>query len=92
MLTCKQFLQELNDYLDPSIDPETKRHLESHVAACPNCFVVVNTTKKTIQVYKGMEPQSVPEDLKSRLLAAVERKIAAKKKAQAGSDGPSAHA
>ena len=27
LLTCKQFLQELNDYLDPSIDPETKRHL-----------------------------------------------------------------
>lgn len=92
MLTCKQFLQELNDYLDPSIDPETKRHLESHVAACPNCFVVVDTTKKTLQVYKGMEPQAVPEDLKKRLLAAVERKIAAKKKAQAGADGPSAHA
>ena len=83
MLTCKQFLQELNDYLDPSIDPETKRHLESHVAACPNCFVVVDTTKKTLQVYKGMEPQQVPEDLKDRLWAAVERKIAAKKKVQA---------
>lgn len=88
MLTCKQFLQELNDYLDPSIDPETKRHLESHVAACPNCFVVVDTTKKTLQVYKGMEPTPVPEDLKNRLWAAVERKIAAKKKAQAG--GPAA--
>ena len=83
MLTCKQFLQELNDYLDPSIDPETKRHLESHVAACPNCFVVVDTTQKTLQVYKGMEPQQVPEDLKNRLWAAVERKIAAKKKVQA---------
>lgn len=83
MLTCKQFMQELNDYLDPSIDPETKRHLESHVAACPNCFVVVDTTKKTLQVYKGMEPQAVPEDLKNRLWAAIERKIAAKKKVQA---------
>ena len=92
MLTCKQFLQELNDYLDPSIDPETKRHLESHVAACPNCFVVVDTTKKTLQVYKGMEPQTVPDDLKKRLLAAVERKIEAKKKAQAGSGGPSVQA
>jgi anti-sigma factor (TIGR02949 family) len=80
LLTCKQFLQELNDYLDPSIDPETKRHLESHVSACPNCFVVVDTTMKTLQVYKGMEPQEVPEDLKSRLWAAVERKMAAKKK------------
>jgi len=80
LLTCKQFLQELNDYLDPSIDLETKRHLESHVSQCPNCFVVVDTTLKTLQVYKGMEPQAVPEDLKNRLLAAVERKMEAKRK------------
>ena len=80
MLTCKQFLQELNDYLDPSIDLETKRHLESHVSQCPNCFVVVDTTMKTLKVYKGMEPQSVPEDLKNRLWAAVERKMEAKRK------------
>lgn len=80
MLTCKQFLQELNDYLDPSIDLETKRHLESHVSQCPNCFVVVDTTMKTLQVYKGMEPQAVPEDLKNRLWAAVERKMEAKRK------------
>jgi hypothetical protein len=80
LLTCKQFLQELNDYLDPSIDLETKRHLESHVSQCPNCFVVVDTTMKTLKVYKGMEPQAVPEDLKNRLWAAVERKMEAKRK------------
>jgi hypothetical protein len=80
LLTCKQFLQELNDYLDPSIDSETKRHLESHVSQCPNCFVVVDTTLKTLKVYKGMEPQAVPDDLRNRLWAAVERKMEAKKK------------
>jgi hypothetical protein len=80
LLTCKQFLQELNDYLDPSIDLETKRHLESHVSACPNCFVVVDTTMKTLRVYKGMEPQAVPQDLQTRLWAAVERKMEAKRK------------
>ena len=31
MLTCKQFLHELNDYLDPNGDPDIKRRLESHV-------------------------------------------------------------
>lgn len=82
MLTCKQFLQELNEYLDPSIDPETKRHLESHVSECPNCFVIVDTTKRTLQVYKGVDPQPVPEDLKNRLWEALERKMAARKKAQ----------
>ena len=82
MLTCKQFLEELNDYLDPSIDPETKRHLEDHVSQCPNCFVVVDTTMKTLKVYKGIDPQEVPEDLKNRLWAALERKMAARKKVQ----------
>ena len=80
MLTCKQFLEELNDYLDPSIDPETKRHLEAHVSECPNCFVIVDTTVKTLRVFRGMEPQAIPEDLKNRLWAALERKMAAKKR------------
>jgi hypothetical protein len=58
LVTCKQFLQELNDYLDPNVDAITKIDLEAHVTQCPNCFVVVDTTMKTLQIYKGMEPQS----------------------------------
>jgi anti-sigma factor RsiW len=83
LLTCKQFLQELNDYLDPAGDPEMRRRLESHVTQCPNCFVIVNTTERTLQVYKGIEPQTIPEDVKSRLLKALERKMAARKQSQA---------
>lgn len=79
MLTCKQFLQELNDYLDPNVDADLKRRLQSHVSECPNCFVLVDTTQRTLQVYKGIEPQTIPEDVKVRLLKALELKIAAKK-------------
>ena len=82
MLTCKQFLQELNDYLDPNTDAAMKLRLEAHVSECPNCFVIVDTTKKTLQVYKGVEPQAIPEDVKDRLLRALERKVAARKPAQ----------
>ena len=78
MLTCKQFLQELNDYLDPNVDAVLKDRLEKHVSECPNCYVIVDTTMKTMQVYKGCQPQSIPEDVKSRLWKALERKIAAK--------------
>ena len=78
MLTCKQFLQELNDYLDPSTDTTTKCHLEKHVSECPNCFVLVDTTKKTLQVYKGLEPQTIPESVKARLWKALEKKMAAR--------------
>ena len=78
MVTCKQFLQELNDYLDPNVDSALKVRLEKHVTECPNCFVIVDTTMKTLQVYKGCQPQTIPEDVKSRLWKALERKIAAR--------------
>ena len=56
MLTCKEFLQELSDYLDENVDAEVKAKLEQHIARCPNCWVVCDTTKRTIKIYKGMEP------------------------------------
>jgi len=80
LVTCKQFLQELNDYLDPNVDAVTKTHLEAHVTKCPNCFVVVDTTKKTLQIYKGIEAQTIPADVQTRLWDALERKMAGRPK------------
>ena len=77
MLTCKEFLKELSEYLDDSVDAEIRQNLEKHVTECPNCWVVVDTTKKTLQVYKGMEPQEIPEDVRGRLMMALRRKMEA---------------
>lgn len=79
MLTCKEFLQELNDYLDESVDAGLRARLEAHVNNCPNCWVICDTTKRTIQVYKGMEPQVIPDDVHSRLIAALDKKAATKR-------------
>ena len=76
MLTCKQFLQELNDYLDDAVDVELRARLEAHVTKCPNCFVIFDTTKKTIRVFKGMEPQVIPDDVHDRLMKAIEKRCA----------------
>ena len=82
MLTCKEFLDELSDFLDETTDAEIRAKLEKHIAECPNCWVICDTTKKTISVYKGMKSCSIPEDVHSRLMAAMERKIAARSEAQ----------
>jgi len=47
-------MQELTDYLDEAVDIELRRRIEVHITECPNCFVILDTTRKTIQVYKGM--------------------------------------
>jgi anti-sigma factor (TIGR02949 family) len=79
LLTCKQFLQDLNEFLDETLDPKARAELERHVTECPNCWVVYNTTEKTLKVFKGMEPQPVPEPIRARLMEAIERKCKAKR-------------
>ena len=82
MISCKEFLTELNEYLDDLVDPATKQHWQAHVDECPNCFVVVDTTRRTLQVYKGMEQQELPGDVKNRLWQALEKKMASRKPVQ----------
>lgn len=80
MLTCRDFLAELTDYLDERIDAELRAKLERHITECPNCWVIADTTKKTIQIYKGMEPYPIPAEVESRLMNALEKKMAARQK------------
>jgi len=77
LLTCKDFLHELSDFLDESANTELRAKLEAHIAECPICWVNADTTKKTIQIYRGMEPYPIPHEVESRLMKALERKIAA---------------
>ena len=78
MLTCNQFLDELSGYLDETTEGEARRQLEQHVSECPNCWVMVDTTKKTIAIYKGMEPEPIPEMLHNRLMNALGKQAARK--------------
>ena len=80
MLTCRDFLNELSDYLDEHVDAEVRAKLEQHITECPNCWVIADTTKKTIRIYKGMEPHPIPADVESRLMTALEKKIESRRK------------
>ena len=80
MLTCKDFLRELSEFLDENLDAEVRAKLERHMTECPNCWVIADTTRKTIKIYKGMDPYPVPKDVEERLMQAIERKMASKRK------------
>jgi anti-sigma factor RsiW len=78
LLTCKDFLKELSDYLDESSDAELRAKLEQHISHCPNCWVIADTTRKTIRIYKGVDLYPIPKDVEERLMRALEKKMAAK--------------
>jgi anti-sigma factor RsiW len=67
LLTCKQFLQELTEFLDDRLDPAVRAELQRHVDECPNCWVVCDTTLKTVRVFKGMQTQPLPSGVQARL-------------------------
>jgi len=76
LLTCNQFLEELSEYLDDTVEGKLRQELEEHISECPNCWVMVDTTKKTLQIYKGLEPEPLPNELRARLMTALQKKMA----------------
>ena len=79
-MKCSEFLQELTGYLDSALDERTKAELEDHLAWCHNCYVVCDTTKKTIEIYRDQQLYELPEDLRGRLRSAIMTKCQQKKK------------
>lgn len=77
MVTCKDFLSELNEYLDGSVEVGLRQELEHHLSECPNCWVVCDTTKKTIQIYRGVDPYQMPVGVHDRLIAALHKRARA---------------
>jgi anti-sigma factor RsiW len=70
-VTCSDFLKELTDYLDDSMDAQTRAELEDHLQWCHNCYVICNTTKRTIEIYRDSELYELPDDLRTRLRSAI---------------------
>jgi anti-sigma factor RsiW len=77
---CSEFLNELTNYLDDALDDRTKSELEDHLAWCHNCYVVCDTTRKTIEIYRNSELYELPEDLRGRLRSAIMSKCSHQKK------------
>ena len=74
MVTCKDFLSELNEYLDDECREDVRKVLETHLSECPNCWVICDTTKKTVEIYRGMEAYPVPPAVHDRLVTALRKK------------------
>ena len=62
-MNCTDFLAKLTDYFDGHIDPALLTEVKEHLGSCHHCEVVVDTTRKTIDVYRGTETYEFPEEL-----------------------------
>ena len=66
---CRDILGGLGDYLDGEAGRELCKRLEAHLAGCPACRVVVDTTRRTVELYGARTRESIPRECQERLHA-----------------------
>jgi anti-sigma factor RsiW len=65
---CRQMLHSLSDYIDGELSESLCQELEQHLDGCQNCQVVLDTMKKTIELYQTTsEPGSLPGGVRQSL-------------------------
>jgi anti-sigma factor RsiW len=74
MMTCREILDFLMDYLDGSLSPAQRAVFEEHLAVCPACVAYLHSYQKTVKLGKSLatadQNDDVPEDLVQAILAA----------------------
>jgi anti-sigma factor RsiW len=73
-LNCKGVIHELSNYIDGDLDSVVKQELERHLEHCEDCTMVVDQTRKSIEMLCDSQPVSLPDDVRSRLHSALHRK------------------
>ncbi len=66
-ISCEELLQHLSDYIDNNLDEELTAVAQHHLATCPNCRIVLNSTQKTITLFREQGKRTIPAERRDRL-------------------------
>ena len=66
-MVCKEVIRKLSEFLDQELAPEVAADLCRHLDRCTDCSIVVDTTRKTIEIYCNTEPLPLPPQVRVRL-------------------------
>jgi anti-sigma factor (TIGR02949 family) len=86
VISCKDLLDELGDYLDEDLTPELRRELEKHLADCRPCKVVADSARMTVKIVTDCGSFELPRKMSAKIMAKV-RAACSGKKGPAGESG-----
>ena len=76
-MNCESVIRELSNYLDGDLDAAIKQELERHLGDCDECALIVVQTRKSIEILCHCQPVALPTEVRSRLHAALRKKLRA---------------
>ena len=74
-MNCKGVIRELSNYIDGELDPVVLQEIERHLGHCEDCKMLVDQTRKTIEIFCGSKRVTLPSDVRSRIHAALKTKM-----------------
>ena len=76
MITCREFVEFLADYLAGELSPASQAEFEFHLSDCPDCALYLQSYEETIRLGKvacfdldAPPPVDAPEELIQAILA-----------------------
>ena len=67
MITCREVLELLIDYVSGDLSAEHLARLEFHLSMCPPCVTFVQTYQLTIQLTRRLPDTPLPPELEKKL-------------------------
>lgn len=74
-MNCDDMLRYLSDYIDQCLDEELAEAFRDHLNCCPNCRIVLDSTKKVILLYKTAGCPAIPISRRASLYDRLERAL-----------------
>ena len=70
-MDCNEVYERLSEYLDKDVREELAQAIEEHRGRCPDCRVLIDTTRMTIVLYQADSRMSTPVAISQRLRVAL---------------------
>jgi anti-sigma factor RsiW len=74
-MKCDELIKYLSDYIDQKLDTELSEEVREHMATCEHCCIMLDTTRKTILLYKAAGHEELPLSQRTRLFERLEAEL-----------------
>ena len=70
MLSCREIVQLVTEYLEGAMPSEQRIRFERHIAICPPCRAFLGQVRATIDLSGGLTEESLPPETRDALVSA----------------------
>lgn len=73
MVSCKDVLDHLSDFIDQGLDPSLREAIEAHLRMCHRCSVLHDSTRKMLIILGDERAFEIPAGMTDRLHAFLDK-------------------